>query len=48
MFEISNVNSKDQFLEQTKAARLERALEKKREQAALTIQAYARGYFARQ
>ncbi|GFT97388.1 ubiquitin-protein ligase E3B [Nephila pilipes] len=48
MFEISSVSSKDQFLEQAKAARLERALERKREQAALTIQAYARGYFARQ
>ncbi|GFQ69294.1 ubiquitin-protein ligase E3B [Trichonephila clavata] len=47
MFEISSVSSKDQFLEQAKAARLERALERKREQATLTIQAYTRGYFAR-
>ncbi|XP_054713011.1 ubiquitin-protein ligase E3B-like [Uloborus diversus] len=48
MFEISNVSSKDQFLEQAKAARLERAQERKKEQAAITIQSYARGYFARQ
>lgn len=47
MFEILNVSSKEQFLEQAKAARLERAQEKRRDQAALTIQAYTRGYFAR-
>ncbi|XP_042898295.1 ubiquitin-protein ligase E3B [Parasteatoda tepidariorum] len=47
MFEISNTSSKDLFLEQAKAARLERALEKKREQATLIIQAYTRGYISR-
>ncbi|GIY67610.1 ubiquitin-protein ligase E3B [Caerostris darwini] len=47
MFEISSVSTKDQFLEQAKAARLERALERKREQATLVIQAYTRSYFAR-
>ncbi|KAF8796101.1 Ubiquitin-protein ligase E3B like protein [Argiope bruennichi] len=44
MFEISSVSSKDQFLEQAKAARLERALERKREQATLTIQGLSRGF----
>lgn len=38
MFEITNVSKKDQFLQEAKAARLERALERKREQAAITIQ----------
>ncbi|GIY21738.1 ubiquitin-protein ligase E3B [Caerostris extrusa] len=47
MFEISTVSTKDQFLEQAKAARLERALERKREQATIVIQAYTRSYFAR-
>ncbi|KAG8189904.1 hypothetical protein JTE90_018685 [Oedothorax gibbosus] len=47
MFEVPSVNSKDQFLEQAKAARLERAFERKKESAALTIQSYARGHFAR-
>ncbi|XP_028179306.1 ubiquitin-protein ligase E3B-like [Ostrinia furnacalis] len=40
--------SKDTFLEQTKAAREERALEKKREQSAVKIQALVRGWLARQ
>ncbi|CAB3235019.1 unnamed protein product [Arctia plantaginis] len=39
---------KDMFLEQTKAAREERALEKKREQFAVKIQAVVRGWLARQ
>lgn len=38
MFEITNVSNKDQFLQEAKAARMERALERKREQAAITIQ----------
>ncbi|XP_048479517.1 ubiquitin-protein ligase E3B isoform X3 [Plutella xylostella] len=41
-------SSKDTFLEQTKAAREERALEKKREVSAVVIQAYIRGFIARQ
>ncbi|XP_053625281.1 ubiquitin-protein ligase E3B [Plodia interpunctella] len=40
--------SKDTFLEQTKAAREERALEKKREQSAVKIQALVKGWLARQ
>ncbi|XP_049867026.1 ubiquitin-protein ligase E3B [Pectinophora gossypiella] len=40
--------SKDTFLEQTKAAREERALEKKREQSAVKIQALIRGWLSRQ
>lgn len=40
-------NSKCSFLEQTKAAREERALEKKKEEAAVTIQANIRGWLAR-
>lgn len=39
--------SKDTFLEQTKAAREERALEKKREYSAIQIQANVRGWLAR-
>ncbi|KAJ0180720.1 hypothetical protein K1T71_004124 [Dendrolimus kikuchii] len=39
--------SKDTFLEQTKAAREERALEKKREHSAVQIQANVRGWLAR-
>lgn len=42
-----SMTSKDTFLEQTKAAREERALEKKREQSAVKIQAYVRGWLAR-
>ncbi|XP_063620540.1 ubiquitin-protein ligase E3B [Cydia splendana] len=42
-----SMTSKDTFLEQTKAAREERALEKKREQSAVKIQAYIRGWLAR-
>lgn len=40
-------NAKGSFLEQTKAAREERALEKRREQAATIIQANIRGWLAR-
>lgn len=40
-------NAKGSFLEQTKAAREERALEKKREAAAKLIQAHARGWLCR-
>uniref|UniRef100_A0A1B6LAX7 Ubiquitin-protein ligase E3B n=1 Tax=Graphocephala atropunctata TaxID=36148 RepID=A0A1B6LAX7_9HEMI len=40
-------SQKGTFLEQTKAAREERALEKKRENAAITIQAHIRGWLAR-
>ncbi|XP_072380057.1 ubiquitin-protein ligase E3B [Diabrotica undecimpunctata] len=40
-------NSKGSFLEQTKAAREERALEKKREAAAKIIQAHVRGWLCR-
>lgn len=43
-----NITSKDSFLEQTKAAREERALEKKRELSATKIQAIVRGWLARQ
>lgn len=46
MFPASR-KSKDTFLEQTKAAREERALEKKREQSAVKIQATIRGWLAR-
>ncbi|XP_045782566.1 ubiquitin-protein ligase E3B [Maniola jurtina] len=42
-----SITSKDTFLEQTKAAREERALEKKREQSAVKIQAIVRGWLAR-
>lgn len=47
MFSKSSA-SKDTFLEQTKAAREERALEKKRELSAIKIQAVIRGWLARQ
>lgn len=40
-------NSKCNFLEQTKAAREERALEKKKDEAAVVIQANIRGWLAR-
>lgn len=40
-------SSKGSFLEQTKAAREERALEKRKELAATQIQAYIRGWLAR-
>lgn len=48
MFSPTNINTKDQFLEQAKAARVERAYERKREQAATSIQACARGFLTRQ
>ncbi|KAH8364708.1 hypothetical protein KR084_010290 [Drosophila pseudotakahashii] len=40
-------NQKTSFLEQTKAAREERALEKRREQAAILLQSTLKGYAAR-
>jgi len=40
-------NPKGSFLEQTKAAREERALEKRREEAVVLIQATVRGWLAR-
>lgn len=40
-------SSKCSFLEQTKAAREERAQEKKKESAAISIQAHVRGWLAR-
>ncbi|KAL3269178.1 hypothetical protein HHI36_008263 [Cryptolaemus montrouzieri] len=40
-------DQKGSFLEQTKAARKERALEKQRETACITIQAYVRGWLTR-
>lgn len=40
-------DEKGSFLEQTKAARKERALEKQKETASITIQAYIRGWLAR-
>ncbi|XP_022242610.1 ubiquitin-protein ligase E3B-like isoform X2 [Limulus polyphemus] len=48
MFSQGKPSSKNQFLEQTKAAREERALERKREKAASVIQAHVRGFVARQ
>lgn len=53
MFRTSSVimfkpeSQKGTFLEQTKAAREERALEKKRENAAVIIQAHVRSWLAR-
>lgn len=46
MFHLTE-NSKGSFLEQTKAARDERALEKKREAAAKLIQSNIRGWLTR-
>lgn len=46
MFGLSE-SQKDTFLEQTKAAREERAFEKRRDNAALYIQARIKGYLAR-
>lgn len=40
-------SSKGSFLQQTKAAREERAYEKRREAAVTIIQAYVRGWLAR-
>lgn len=40
--------SKEQFLEQAKAARQERACERRREQAASVLQAAVRGFLCRQ
>lgn len=47
MFCHTSLSSKDQFLEQAKAARLERAQEKKREQSAICIQSHVRRYLTR-
>lgn len=46
MFGVTE-SQKDSFLEQTKAAREERASEKRRENAAVCIQARIRGFLAR-
>lgn len=46
MFNTSET-TKGNFLEQTKAAREERALEKKRDNAAIVIQSYVRRWLAR-
>lgn len=40
-------SQKSSFLEQTKAAREERALEKRREEAAILLQATLKGFVAR-
>lgn len=40
-------SQKNTFLDKTKAAREERALEKKRENAIITIQSWVRGWLAR-
>lgn len=40
-------SQKNTFLDKTKAAREERALEKKRENAAIRIQSWVRGWLAR-
>lgn len=44
----AEIKKKHQFLEQTKQARQERALERRREQAAVCIQADVRGFLTRQ
>ncbi|XP_042146691.1 ubiquitin-protein ligase E3B isoform X4 [Ixodes scapularis] len=44
----TKATSKEQFLEQAKAARIERAYERRRDQAATSIQASVRGFLARQ
>ena len=46
MFQKPEVG-KDAFLEQARAARGERQLQQKREQAAVRVQALARGFLAR-
>lgn len=48
MFGAAKCGSKEQFLEQAKAARMERACERRREQAASTLQAAVRGFLSRQ
>ncbi|XP_076363103.1 ubiquitin-protein ligase E3B [Tachypleus tridentatus] len=48
MFSQGKPSSKNLFLEQTKAAREERAQERKREKAVSVIQAHVRGFIARQ
>lgn len=40
-------NSKTQFIEQTRAARVERANDRKREQSAILIQSVVRGWLVR-
>jgi hypothetical protein len=44
---FSSGDSKGNFLEQTKAAREERAVEKKRDNAAVKIQSLLKGFVAR-
>jgi ubiquitin-protein ligase E3 B len=44
---FSSSDSKGNFLEQTKAAREERAVEKKRDNAAIKIQSLLKGFVAR-
>lgn len=45
---VIEIKKKDQFLEQTKQARQERAYERKRDQAAICLQAHVRGFLVRQ
>lgn len=40
-------NSKTQFIEQTRAARIERANDRKREQSAILIQSVVKGWLVR-
>lgn len=48
MFTSKDSETKNSFLEQTKAAREERAFEKKRENAVIIIQSRIRGWLAKQ
>lgn len=47
MFNKTTEDQKSAFLEQAKAAREERALEKRKEEASIAIQAAVRGWLAR-
>lgn len=40
-------HSKTQFIEQTRAARIERANDRKREESAILIQSFVRGWLVR-
>jgi ubiquitin-protein ligase E3 B len=40
-------DSKTQFIEQTRAARIERANDRKREQSAILVQSFVRGWLVR-
>lgn len=42
-----NEHSKSQFIEQTRAARIERANDRKREQSATVVQSFVRGWLVR-